>query len=205
MFFLILQAYLNLSVVLKLQSRPISQNKNENIRRRKALWILLAVTLIFLASWTPLNIYTLISEYSPKLLQNIEDHKNLIQGLMYLLGGTNSIANPILYGYMNENFKKEYSKFYKKMPWYHKTISRKNAFKRKTRFELPEGKKQTGNGCGNGWEDQMKESVIFSKNLLRRLSTNEITRKSPTATILLNYEYNQQRNAYRRKFSFIST
>ena len=122
---------------------------------------------------------------------------------MYLLGGTNSIANPILYGYMNENFKKEYAKFYKKMPWYHKTISRKNAFKRKTRFELPEGKKQTGNGCGNGWEDQMKESVIFSKNLLRRLSTNEITRKSPTATILLNYEYNQQRNAYRRKFNFV--
>ena len=190
-------------MVLKLQSRPTSQNKNENIRRKKALWILLAVTLIFLASWMPLTIFTLISEYSPKLLQNIEDHKNLIQGLMYLLGGTNSIANPILYGYMNENFKKEYSKFYKKMPWYHKTISRKNAFKRKTRFELPAGKKQISTGNGNGWEDQMKESVIFSKNLLRRLSTNEITRKSPTATILLNYEYNQQRSAYRRKFNFI--
>lgn len=189
-------------MVLKLQSRPISQNKNENIRRRKALWILLAVTLIFLASWAPLTFFTLISEYSPKLFQNIEDQKNLIQGLMYLLGGTNSIANPILYGYMNENFKKEYAKFYKKMPWYHKTISRKNAFKRKTRFELPLGKKQT-TGNGNGWEDQMKESVIFSKNLLRRLSTNEIVRKSPTATILLNYEYNQHRNAYSRKFSFI--
>ena len=191
-------------MVLKLQSRPISQNKNENIRRRKALWILLAVTLIFLASWMPLTIFTLISEYSPKLLQNIEDHKNIIQGLMYLLGGINSIANPILYGYMNENFKKEYSKFYKKMPWYHQTMSRKNAFKRKTikRFELPAGKKQT-NGNGNGWEDQMKESVIFSKNLLRRLSTNEIVRKSPTATISLNYEYNQHRNAYQRKFSFI--
>ena len=151
----------------------------------------------------PLTFFTLISEYSPKLLlQNIEDHKNIIQGLMYLLGGTNSIANPILYGYMNENFKKEYSKFYKKMPWYHKTISRKNALKRKTRFELPAGKKQTGNG--SGWEDQMKESVIFSKNLLRRLSTsNEIIKKSPTATVSLNYEYNQHRNAYKRKCSFI--
>lgn len=42
----------------------------------------------------------------------------------------------------------------------------------------------------------MKESVIFSKNLLRRLSTNEIVKKSPTATISLNYEYNQHRNAY---------
>ena len=193
-----------MSVVLKLQSRPILLNRKENVRRRRALWILLSVTLIFLASWMPLTFFTLISEYSPKLLQNIEDHKNIIQGLMYLLGGTNSIANPILYGYMNENFKKEYDKFYKKMPWYHhKTISRKNALKRKTRFELPAGKKQTGNGTGNGWEDQMKDSVIFSKNLLRRLSSNEIVRNSPTTTISLNYEYNQHRNAYKRKFSFI--
>ena len=52
--------YLNLSVVLKLCERPLSPNQNKKFRRKKALSILLTVTIIFFAAWAPLNIFTLL-------------------------------------------------------------------------------------------------------------------------------------------------
>ena len=106
---MIFQVYLNFSVVLKLRGRPLSPNQKEKFRRKKAISILLAVTLIFSVTWAPLNIFTFL-----KVALGYPNH-NIIFGLMRLLGGTNSIANPILYGYMNENFKKEYKTFYRKI------------------------------------------------------------------------------------------
>ena len=101
-------------MILKLRTRPRSQYDHKNNRRRRTLWIFIAVTLSFLVSWTPLTFFTLISEYFPKLAKEM-----MIYGLLQLVAtGTNSIANPILYGYMNENFRKEYIRFYKNMPWY---------------------------------------------------------------------------------------
>ena len=97
----------------------MSSSQREKFRRKKAISILLAVTLIFLAAWAPLNIFTLLFEYYPKILKEV-------LGLMLLLGGTNSIANPILYGYMNENFKKEYKNFYGKIFWIPKFRTMKN-------------------------------------------------------------------------------
>lgn len=43
-------------------------------------------------------------------------------GILHLLGAGTSIANPILYGYMNENFRNEYRKFYHRMPWYKSSL-----------------------------------------------------------------------------------
>ena len=45
-------------------------------------------------------------------------YHDVTYGVLHLLGAGTSIANPILYGYMNENFRNEYRKFYQKMPWY---------------------------------------------------------------------------------------
>ena len=173
---------------MRLKSRPISQNKTENKRRRKALKILSAVTLLFLISWLPLTLFTLLSEYYPNLLTSVESHHRNIYGLMCLLGGSNSIANPILYGYMNENFKKEYAQFFKKLPWYRNTLARKNAFRRKSKLSK----------TGTGNQDQMK-MVKVPTTILRRLSSTELFNMKSAATISLNFEYNQTRNPYKRK------
>ena len=53
---------------------------------------------------------------------------------MLLMGGTNSIANPILYGYMNTNFKKEYKNFYGKIFWIPKFGTMKNERSRFSRM-----------------------------------------------------------------------
>ena len=49
-------------------------------------------------------------------------YHDAVYGVMHLLGAANAIANPILYGYMNENFRSEYKKFYRKMPWYNPSL-----------------------------------------------------------------------------------
>jgi len=42
----------------------------------------------------------------------------LTYGLLHLLGSANACLNPFLYGYLNENFRREYKTIYRKMPWY---------------------------------------------------------------------------------------
>jgi hypothetical protein len=42
--------------------------------------------------------------------------------LLHLLGTANACFNPILYGYLNENFRNEYKSIYSRMPWYSHSI-----------------------------------------------------------------------------------
>ena len=119
LFQLFLQVYFNLRVFKKLQTRPPSQHEELNARRRKCLRLILAVTVIFFILWLPLTVFTLISEYHPQSLKEMMGrYHDVTYGILHLLGAGTSIANPILYGYMNENFRNEYRKFYHKMPWY---------------------------------------------------------------------------------------
>ena len=49
-----------------------------------------------------------------------------VYGLANLCGLAASCINPILYGYLNENFRKEYKTFLKKLPWYPPDLSISN-------------------------------------------------------------------------------
>ena len=123
MIFDIFQVYFNFAVIKKLRNRPPSQHEEQNQRRKKCLKLILAVTVIFFILWLPLTIFTLISEYNPQSLKDLMGrYHDVAYGLLHLLGAGTSIANPILYGYMNENFRNEYRKFYHRMPWYSSKI-----------------------------------------------------------------------------------
>ena len=50
----------------------------------------------------------------------------LVYGLANLCGLAASCINPILYGYLNENFRKEYKTFLTKLPWYPADLSKSN-------------------------------------------------------------------------------
>ena len=45
-------------------------------------------------------------------------NEEVVYGLLHLLGTANACFNPILYGYLNENFRNEYKSIYRRMPWY---------------------------------------------------------------------------------------
>lgn len=118
-------------MIKTLRKRPPSQHQDQNNRRKRALKIILIVIIIFLIAWAPLNIFTLATEFYPDFIKStMGAYHDSIYGLMHLLGATNSIANPILYGYMNENFRHEYRKFFRKMPWYSHSLVLVRSIKR---------------------------------------------------------------------------
>lgn len=111
-------------MIKTLRKRPPSQHQDQNNRRKRALKVILIVIVIFLIAWAPLNIFTLATEFYPDVIKaTMGAYHDSLYGFMHLLGATNSIANPILYGYMNENFRHEYRKFFRKVPWYSHSLT----------------------------------------------------------------------------------
>ena len=52
--------------------------------------------------------------YHSKILRDvIAERETIIYALLQLFGMCTAIANPILYGYLNENFRKHYSTLYR--------------------------------------------------------------------------------------------
>ena len=47
--------------------------------------------------------------------------REVVYGLLHLLGAASSCSNPILYGLLNENFMNEYKELYRWLPWYYNT------------------------------------------------------------------------------------
>ena len=45
-------------------------------------------------------------------------YHDIMYGILHLLGAANAVTNPVLYGYLNENFRNEYISIYRRMPWY---------------------------------------------------------------------------------------
>ena len=56
--------------------------------------------------------------YPNEMKELIAGKETVIYALLHLFGLCNALANPILYGYLNENFRKEYKNIYRQMPWH---------------------------------------------------------------------------------------
>ncbi len=53
-------------------------------------------------------------ELAPQLIRpHIRGYESPIYAVMHLFGLSNACVNPILYGYLNENFRKEYRSIYR--------------------------------------------------------------------------------------------
>ncbi|TRY73362.1 hypothetical protein TCAL_06016 [Tigriopus californicus] len=118
-----------LSIFFKLRNRPRSQHAENNNKRRRANMMIIAITLIFFVSWLPLNLFSFMIEIFPHVIRKyIEGSETVIYSLLHLFGLCNACINPILYGYLNENFRKEYKKIYRQMPWYSTSSHHQPAF-----------------------------------------------------------------------------
>ena len=95
----------------RLKARPPSTNQGENKRRKRVHSTLVTMALTYCLTWAPFFIFTLCVE-----LASIKVH--LSYGILRLIGATNALLNPILYGYLNTTFRKYYKKVYRKLPWY---------------------------------------------------------------------------------------
>ena len=79
----------------------------EQRRKRRTNVILLIIGVVFALSWLPLNICNIIADVNPQLLLRIDRH-NLLIPTCNLLVLLSVCINPILYGWLNENFRREF-------------------------------------------------------------------------------------------------
>lgn len=81
------------------------RNVQRNRRMRRTKCLLISIAIIFGISWAPLNIFNIFSDY---FNQEFTDNIWLIYALCHLISMSSACSNPLLYGWLNENFKKEF-------------------------------------------------------------------------------------------------
>lgn len=88
---------------------PFQKRKSarEAKRKRKTNLLLMMIAVVFAASWMPLNIFNIIADFKPEILTAI-DKQNLVFPICHLLVLSSACTNPVLYGWLNENFRREF-------------------------------------------------------------------------------------------------
>ena len=86
-----------------LRNRPIK--KHDTRRSQRTNRILIAVVLTFTLCWLPWNLFVLVAEFSHNAVKGT--HFTLVDLLLKLWAMSSSCVNPFLYGWLNDNFKKE--------------------------------------------------------------------------------------------------
>uniref|UniRef100_A0A3Q3DTF7 Opioid receptor delta 1 n=1 Tax=Hippocampus comes TaxID=109280 RepID=A0A3Q3DTF7_HIPCM len=97
-------------MILRLKSvRLLSGSKEKDRNLRRITRMVLVVVAAFIICWTPIHIFIIV-----KTMVKI-DHKNLLVmaswHLCIALGYTNSSLNPVLYAFLDENFKRCFRDF----------------------------------------------------------------------------------------------
>ena len=90
---------------------PYQKRKTQRqSRRKKRTNILLAsIAIIFALSWLPLNIFNILSEFRFTLFQD-KININVVYVVCHMLVLSSACTNPLLYGWLNENFRTEFVK-----------------------------------------------------------------------------------------------
>ena len=85
------------------------------IRRRRSNQMLIVVTITHFMSWLPLNVANVvITTFDSDKKPLIEDVENLfiLYAVCHLTSMTSAITNPLLYGFMNLNFRNQFEKIW---------------------------------------------------------------------------------------------
>merc|ERR1719495_405927 len=82
------------------------KRKSDILRMKRTCWLLISMVTIFLICWLPLSIFNLMMG---EIRENTDDNTFFTMfASCHLFGMASACANPILYGFLNENFKKEF-------------------------------------------------------------------------------------------------
>ncbi|XP_039604176.1 mu-type opioid receptor [Polypterus senegalus] len=96
-------------MILRLKSvRMLSGSKEKDRNLRRITRMVLVVVAVFIVCWTPIHIYVIIKALvtvPSSLLQSVTWH------FCIALGYTNSCLNPVLYAFLDENFKRCFREF----------------------------------------------------------------------------------------------
>lgn len=83
-------------------------NGGRSARKRKTNILLSFIAIIFVFSWLPLNISNILVEFQFQIFRNLDI--NLVFVICHMLVLSSACSNPVLYGWLNDNFRKEFMK-----------------------------------------------------------------------------------------------
>ncbi|XP_072857805.1 pyroglutamylated RF-amide peptide receptor [Pogona vitticeps] len=90
--------------------QTIHGNEMSKISRKKKRAIIMMVTVVvlFAICWAPFHVMHMMIEYSSFEREYDDVTIKMIFGIVQVIGFSNSICNPFVYAFMNENFKKNF-------------------------------------------------------------------------------------------------
>lgn len=87
------------------------KSQREAKRKRKTNLLLVMIAVVFAASWMPLNVFNMMADFNFNLTQICDDYMGgLLFPVCHMLVLCSACANPLLYGWLNENFRREFVK-----------------------------------------------------------------------------------------------
>lgn len=76
---------------------------------RKTPAILIAIAVTYVISWLPLNVFNLVADLSAKDEPFMDETTMTITyAVCHMCGMSSAVSNPLLYGWLNDNFRKEF-------------------------------------------------------------------------------------------------
>ncbi|KAI6048253.1 pyroglutamylated RF-amide peptide receptor isoform X2 [Marmota monax] len=90
--------------------RTIHGKEMSKIARRKKRAVVMMVTVValFAVCWAPFHVVHMMNEYGNFEKEHDEVTVKMVFAIVQIIGFSNSICNPIVYAFMNENFKKNF-------------------------------------------------------------------------------------------------
>lgn len=76
-------------------------------RMRRTNCLLISIAVIFGISWLPLNLYNLLTDISMSK-SSTSTLEVMKYAVCHMIGMSSACSNPLLYGYLNDNFRKEF-------------------------------------------------------------------------------------------------
>ncbi|XP_051041761.1 pyroglutamylated RF-amide peptide receptor [Phodopus roborovskii] len=77
-------------------------------KKKRAVVMMVTVVALFAACWAPFHVVHMMVEYSDFEKEYDEVTIKMVFAVVQIIGFFNSICNPIVYAFMNENFKKNF-------------------------------------------------------------------------------------------------
>jgi len=88
--------------------------RKDQARMRRTNMLLISIAVIFGISWMPLNVFNLICDvFQPPQIVDNWYIQRIIYAFCHLIGMSSANTNPLLYGFFNDNFRKEFNDIWK--------------------------------------------------------------------------------------------
>ncbi|XP_070212634.1 prolactin-releasing peptide receptor-like [Littorina saxatilis] len=96
------------SVKIGSGARSREREEQEIRRKKRTNYMLIAMVVIFMLCWMPLNVVLLVREYEDSV--DSWSYFTLIFFIAHAIAMSSTVYNPFLYAWINDNFKKEFKK-----------------------------------------------------------------------------------------------